>query len=470
MKERLYPMDRCDVDGRRAPHLRRGRPHAAWPSSTRRPSTSSPSASCARTTRSSWPAFAGFPASRPTSRSRPTTRAACSAPCATWGPGAEISGGLDFEATRRAGFPPDDIVFDGPCKTEEDLRDAIDVGVHLINVECESELPLIDRLARERRRVVKVGVRIDPVIKNPSYGKLISTYKQKFGFPVNDCAADLRAGPSAARTSRWSGCTPTSARRSPPPGSTPPTSPSSWSWRPRLKQSGVDHPRDQPGRRLPGAQHDPAPRVAAACASPACSRSWASWRRRCPTSRPTARPSGRPTRRAAGASASGRPSPRSPAAAWSATPAWWSGRVRVVKGSWVFTDVSINDVPENLFFTEFRLFYPEPDARAAPSRKVHLSGPTLATNDVVMYDVEAPELRPGDPHRHLRHGRLLDQPLQPVHAPAQRRLLHHGRRPGRGHPPPRDGGGRDAHAGVAHPSPRRREPARGAGGERGPRA
>jgi hypothetical protein len=31
----------------------------------------------------------------------------------------------------------------------------------------------------ERRRTVKVG-RIDPVIKNPSYSKLISTYKQKF--------------------------------------------------------------------------------------------------------------------------------------------------------------------------------------------------------------------------------------------------------------------------------------------------
>jgi hypothetical protein len=68
----------------------------------------------------------------------------------------------------------------------------------------------------------------------------------------------------------------------------------------------------------------------------------------------------------------------------------------VVKGSWVFTDVSINDVPENLFFSEFRLFYPS-RMREAPAQKVHLSGPTLATNDVVMFDVEAPELRPGDP-------------------------------------------------------------------------
>jgi diaminopimelate decarboxylase len=72
------------------------------------------------------------------------------------------------------------------------------------------------------------------------------------------------------------------------------------------------------------------------------------------------------------------------------------GRVRVVKGSWIFTDISLNDIPENLFFSEWRVFYPnrmhEPTAR-----KVHLSGPTLATNDVLLYDIEAPDVRPGDP-------------------------------------------------------------------------
>ena len=72
-----------------------------------------------------------------------------------------------------------------PARARRTSAQAIDFGVHLINVERESELQLIDRLARERRRVVKVGVRIDPVVKNPSYGTLISTYKQKFGFPVN---------------------------------------------------------------------------------------------------------------------------------------------------------------------------------------------------------------------------------------------------------------------------------------------
>jgi diaminopimelate decarboxylase len=72
------------------------------------------------------------------------------------------------------------------------------------------------------------------------------------------------------------------------------------------------------------------------------------------------------------------------------------GRVRVVKKRWVFTDISINDVPENLFFSEFRVLYP---TRMLEPRnhRVHLSGPTLATNDVFVFDTEAPDLRTGDP-------------------------------------------------------------------------
>jgi diaminopimelate decarboxylase len=71
------------------------------------------------------------------------------------------------------------------------------------------------------------------------------------------------------------------------------------------------------------------------------------------------------------------------------------GKVRVVKGTWVFSDLSINDVPENLFFSEFRVFYPG-KAHLPRTQQMNLSGPTLATNDVVMYGKDAPALEPGD--------------------------------------------------------------------------
>ena len=188
MKQRLDPMDRCDVTA--AGHL----VYDGVDLSRMALEYETPfyllSERVLRANHEKFmAAFAGLPGFKPYFSVKTNYESGVLCTLRDLGAGAEVSGGLDFEATRRAGFAPDDIVFDGPSKTEPDLRAAIDYGVHLINVECESELSLIDRLARERRRVVKVGMRIDPVVKNPSYGKLISTYKQKFGFPINDCGA-----------------------------------------------------------------------------------------------------------------------------------------------------------------------------------------------------------------------------------------------------------------------------------------
>jgi diaminopimelate decarboxylase len=71
------------------------------------------------------------------------------------------------------------------------------------------------------------------------------------------------------------------------------------------------------------------------------------------------------------------------------------GRVQVIKGHWVFSDISINDVPDNMFFTEWRKFYPN-KMSAPKTQEIHLSGPTLATHDVVQFNTMAPPLEPGD--------------------------------------------------------------------------
>ncbi len=310
------------------------------------------------------------------------------------GAGAEISGGLDFEATRRAGFRPQDVVFDGPSKTEDDLRAAIDFGVHLINVECESELSMIDRLARERRRVVKVGVRIDPVVKNPSYGKLISTYKQKFGFPVNDCGAVFELA-KRCKNVQVVGLHAHIGSQITAPALYATNLTVLLELAARLKASGVTISEINLGGGFParsmtqlrvsrrmrfarlleklGKLETPVPDIQAYGA--AIQTAYEDGCRRLNIRPALTTEPGRSLISNAGVVI---------------------GRVRVVKGSWVFTDISINDVPENLFFSEFRLFYPS-RMREPRTSKVHFSGPTLATNDVVMYDVQAPALRPGDP-------------------------------------------------------------------------
>jgi diaminopimelate decarboxylase len=309
------------------------------------------------------------------------------------GAGAEISGALDFEATRRAGFHPRDVVFDGPCKTEEDLRDAIDFGVHTINIESENELMMIENLARQRGRVVRIGVRIDPIIKNPVYGSLISTYKSKFGFPVTSCDhifelarrckhvevgglhahigsqilssqlyvknLDVLAG-LAARLGKAG----FNIREINLGGGFPAQSVRHLRVSRRVRGAGL--------LERMGLLEAPPPDIAEFGGTIA--RGWKEIRARHGISPALVTEPGRCLVSNAGLIV---------------------GKVRVVKGAWVFSDLSINDVPENLFFSEFRVFYPG-KAHLPRTQQMNLSGPTLATNDVVMYGKDAPVLEPGD--------------------------------------------------------------------------
>jgi diaminopimelate decarboxylase len=107
------------------------------------------------------------------------------------GCGAEISGALDMELAKRAGMPPNKVVFDGPVKPEEDLRAAIEWGVRFINIESMNEARMISRIATEMGKKVKVGLRIDPQLSKPYYDKVISTYKEKFGLPIEQAEAAI---------------------------------------------------------------------------------------------------------------------------------------------------------------------------------------------------------------------------------------------------------------------------------------
>jgi diaminopimelate decarboxylase len=393
VKERLYPMDRCEINA--GGHLLYDgvdvtRMALAYETPFYLLSE--------RILRANYEmfvaAFAGFPGFKVYFSAKTNYESGPLQTLGALGSGAEVSGGLDLEAVRRAGFRPQDIVFDGPCKSEEDLSQAIDFGIHLINVEAESELQMIDRLARERRRVVRVGVRIDPVVKNPSYSTLISTYKQKFGFPVN------QSGPVFELAKRCKNIEVVGLNAHIGSQITDPRLYATnlnvlFELAARLRGQGITISEINLGGGFParcmtqlrvsrrmrfarllerlGKLETPLPDISAYAATirtayeEACQRF---------SMRPalTTEP-GRSIVSNAGIVV---------------------GRIRVVKGSWLFTDISLNDVPENLFFSEWRVFYPS--RMHQPSvRKIHLSGPTLATNDVLLYDIEAPEVRPGDP-------------------------------------------------------------------------
>jgi diaminopimelate decarboxylase len=101
------------------------------------------------------------------------------------GAGADVVSGGELKRALAAGIPPEKILFSGIGKTEAELRAALDADVLCINIESESELELLSRLAAETGRTARISVRVNPDVDSGSHAK-ISTGKSenKFGIPL----------------------------------------------------------------------------------------------------------------------------------------------------------------------------------------------------------------------------------------------------------------------------------------------
>jgi diaminopimelate decarboxylase len=104
------------------------------------------------------------------------------------GAGADVVSGGELYRALRAGFRAEDIIFGGVGKSEQELREALEAGVLLINAESEAEVRLIDRLAGELGVVAPVGLRVNPEVTVDSSHKYIKTGEKgaKFGIPFDD--------------------------------------------------------------------------------------------------------------------------------------------------------------------------------------------------------------------------------------------------------------------------------------------
>jgi diaminopimelate decarboxylase len=104
------------------------------------------------------------------------------------GAGVDIVSGGELYRALRAGFRGEDIVFGGVGKTERELREALEAGVALINVESDAELRAIDRIAGELRVTARVGLRVNPEVTVDSSHRYIKTGERgaKFGIPFDE--------------------------------------------------------------------------------------------------------------------------------------------------------------------------------------------------------------------------------------------------------------------------------------------
>ncbi|MCD6308344.1 MAG: diaminopimelate decarboxylase [Candidatus Latescibacteria bacterium] len=103
------------------------------------------------------------------------------------GLGADIVSGGELFRALRAGIPAERIVFSGVGKTAGEIGYALDEGILMFNVESESELTVIDRIAGEKGVRAPISFRINPDV-DPKTHPYISTglKKNKFGIPHGD--------------------------------------------------------------------------------------------------------------------------------------------------------------------------------------------------------------------------------------------------------------------------------------------
>lgn len=112
------------------------------------------------------------------------------------GCGVDVVSGGELYRALHAGFAGRDIVFGGVGKTLQELTDALDARVKLINIESESELRLLAALAASRGDVASVGLRINPEVDVENAHHYIATGEKghKFGIGLPDA---LRVGREA---------------------------------------------------------------------------------------------------------------------------------------------------------------------------------------------------------------------------------------------------------------------------------
>jgi diaminopimelate decarboxylase len=110
------------------------------------------------------------------------------------GAGADIVSGGELRQALRAGFKPQDIVFSGVGKTDDELLLGLKTGIGEFNVESESELRRLSALCASRGTRAFVTLRVNPDV-DPRSHPYISTglRENKFGVPIDEAPRVLRA-------------------------------------------------------------------------------------------------------------------------------------------------------------------------------------------------------------------------------------------------------------------------------------
>ena len=102
-----------------------------------------------------------------------------------FGLGADVVSIGELMMALKAGIKPKKIVFSGVGKTSNEISYAIDKKILLINAESKSEINEIERIAKSKKKIVNIGIRLNPNTDAKTL-KQISTGKKENKFGVDE--------------------------------------------------------------------------------------------------------------------------------------------------------------------------------------------------------------------------------------------------------------------------------------------
>ncbi|MCD4654515.1 diaminopimelate decarboxylase, partial [bacterium] len=95
----------------------------------------------------------------------------------TEGAWAEVVSGFEYDIARDLGVPGNNIIFNGPHKTDAELETAFNQGAN-INADSFEELEQMKQLARKLGKTLEIGIRVNVRLNYPPWSK--------FGFSYED--------------------------------------------------------------------------------------------------------------------------------------------------------------------------------------------------------------------------------------------------------------------------------------------
>ncbi len=115
------------------------------------------------------------------------------------GSGFDVVSGGELARVVAAGGDPAKVVFSGVGKTRDELRQALELGIRCFNVESQSELEHLDRIAGSLGKRAPVSLRINPDVDPQTHPYIATGLKEsKFGIAFADALSLYRRAATLA--------------------------------------------------------------------------------------------------------------------------------------------------------------------------------------------------------------------------------------------------------------------------------